>query len=63
MIIRYPMKTNISGSGVVKFLATHNLNNPVVILRFVHPAIVPIEGAVLFELKEKAMVLTSYIVE
>jgi hypothetical protein len=24
---------------------------------------VPIEGAVLFELKEKAMVLTSYIVE
>ena len=27
-----------------------NPNNPVVILRFAHPAIVPIEGAVLFEL-------------
>jgi hypothetical protein len=27
-----------------------NPNNPVVILRFAHPAIVPIEGVVLFEL-------------
>ena len=34
----------------ILFYSNYNQNNPVVILRFAHPAIVPIEDAVLFEL-------------
>jgi hypothetical protein len=40
----------VFSTNMQKDMVFANPNNPVVILRFAHPAIVPIEGVVLFEL-------------